>query len=183
MMRQWSWHVVAHSIAALRLDSGSPTAAATTSLTDYIISTVRTSLLHSARGFNRELLAHDCLSVLLCCDGDLPHATRSDVAFAFVHPATLIVTLNYCFHLRHIHCRHCRHKEGDGHLRSRDRFARWVSQFDSDGISSFLRRRRICGQVDLGLRLHHRRLVLRFRHGNMNSHCGFYKWNRHCQDR
>src|SRR6267154_3087295 len=121
------WLIV--SIAPLRLDSGWPTAAASTSLTDYIISTVRTSLLHSARGFNRELLGHDCLSVLLCCDGDLPHATRSEVAFAFVHPATLIVTLNCCFHLGHVLCRHSRHKEGVAHLRSRDRFALVVSHF------------------------------------------------------
>src|SRR5258707_6561961 len=113
------WLIV--SIAALRLDSSWPTAGATTSLTDYINSTVRTSLLHSARGFNRELLGHDCLSVLLCCDGDFPHASRTEVAFAFVYPVSLICALNHSFHFGHVHLRHGSHEEGNRDFRPQDR--------------------------------------------------------------
>src|SRR6266436_751407 len=126
------------SIAPLRLDSGWPTAGATTSLTDYIISTVRTSLLHSARGFNRELLGHNCLSVLLCCDCDFPHASRTEVAFTFIHSSTFVHALNDSLHLGHAHRRHCSHEESYRDVRPRDRFAFRISQFDLHGIATLL---------------------------------------------
>src|SRR5258708_22875436 len=157
------WLIV--SIAALRLDSGWPTAAATTSLTDYIISTVRTSLLHSACGFNRELLGHDCLSVLLCSDGDFPHASRTEVAFAFVYPVTLICALNHSFHLGHSHRRHCRHKESGGHFRPRARFACRLGQFGSNFIAAFFCRRGVRCQIHLRVFLPFHRLAFPFSPG------------------
>ena len=69
----------------------------------------------------------------------LPHPTRAEFAFAFVHPATLVRTLNHCFHLGHIHCWHGLHKKSDRLLRPRDWFACRIGQFDTDCVATFLR--------------------------------------------
>src|ERR1700687_3152888 len=79
-------------------------------------SMIRLITLHSSRRVEREVLAHDDLSVLSGRDRYLPRAARSQIAVAFIQAAPLIARIDDCFHGSHSHVWHSRHEECDRHL-------------------------------------------------------------------
>src|ERR1700687_4709687 len=79
-------------------------------------SMVRLITLHSSRRIEREVLAHDDLSVLSGCARSLPRPARSELATAFVHATALVTRVDHRFHGGHPHLLHCRHEECDRYL-------------------------------------------------------------------
>src|SRR5258706_2893884 len=73
-------------------------------------SMVRLITLHSSRRIEREVLAHDDLSVLGGRDGHLPRATRAQISAAFVEAATPLRPVHHGFHCGHPHVLHRRHE-------------------------------------------------------------------------
>src|SRR5260370_19386914 len=79
-------------------------------------SMVRLITLHSSRRIEREVLAHDDLSVLSGGDRYLPRAARSPGATAFVHAPALVTRVDHRFHGSHPHPLHFRPERRDHYL-------------------------------------------------------------------
>src|SRR6266851_1004796 len=116
-------------------------------------SIVRLITLHSSRRIEREVLAHDDLSVLSGGDRYLPREARSQDATAFVHATALVTRVDHGFHGSHPHLLHCRHEERDRYLGAVHWLAVIRSKLHANRIAASVRWRRLGRQFDCGLRL------------------------------
>src|ERR1700678_920914 len=111
-------------------------------------SMVRLITLHSSRRIEREVLAHDDLSVSSGGDRYLPCAARSQLAGAFVHAAALVTRLDHGFHGSHPHLLHCRHEECDRYLGAVHWLSVTRSKLHANRIAAFVWWRRLGRQFD-----------------------------------
>src|SRR5580704_1509049 len=116
-------------------------------------SMVRLITLHSSRRIEREVLAHDDLSVLSGGDRYLPRAARSELAAAFVHATSLVSRVYHGFHGSHPHLLHCRHEECDRYLGAVHWHSVTRSKPHVNLVAAFVWWRRIGRQFDCRLRL------------------------------
>src|SRR5712671_57881 len=108
-------------------------------------SMIRLITLHSSRRIEREVLAHDYLSVSSGRDCYLPRTTRSQATPTFIKAAALVTRIDHRFHCGHSHPLHGRHEECHGDLHARNRLAVAGSELHTNGVVPFMWRRRIGG--------------------------------------